>query len=260
MSVVPLIMSTGPCIDLRALTAGCEQPHEDLVTCGCLQRTVVPERPASLPFEPIPENNLKMKQWLLDRYASSNFNTCPHRVLPSMFGPLIEIQIDGDAKPRVCNKPAPVPLHWQQRVYDDRIRDEALGVIERVPHGVPVTWCHRMVVTRKYDGTPRRTVDLSPLTKFCKRETFPAEAPFHLARRIPGKTWKTVTDAWNGYHSVPLRESDRHLTTFITPFGKWRYTRAPQSFLSSGDGYNRRFDAILSDFPRMERCVDDTIH
>ena len=86
------------------------------------------------------------------------------------------------------------------------------------------------------------------------------ESPFHLARRIPKDTWKTVTDARNGYHSVPLRESDRHLTTFITPFGRWRYTRAPQGFLSSGDGYNRRFDAVLSAFQRKERCVDDTIH
>ena len=71
---------------------------------------------------------------------------------------------------------------------------------------------------------------------------------------------KPVTDAWNGYHSVPLRQSDRHLATFITPFGRWRYTRAPQGFLSSGNGYNRRFDAILSSFERKERCVDDTIH
>ena len=77
---------------------------------------------------------------------------------------------------------------------------------------------------------------------------------------MPKHTWKTVTDAWNGYHSVPLREADRHLTTFITPYGRWRYARAPQGFLSSGDGYNRRFDAILSDFERKERCVDDTIH
>ena len=53
--------------------------------------------------------------------------------------------------------------------------------------------------------------------------------------------------------------SDRHLTTFITPFGRWRCTRAPQRFLSSGDGYDRRFDAILTDFERKERCVDDTI-
>ena len=151
---------SNPCTNVRALTAGCESPHEDLVTCGCPQRTMVPERPTSLPFEPIPENNLKMKQWLLERYAGSTFNTCPRRALPCMAGPPMEIHIDSDAKPRVCNKPAPVPLHWQQRVHDDLIRDEALGVIERVPHGVPVTWCHRMVVTRKHDGTPRRTVEI----------------------------------------------------------------------------------------------------
>ena len=92
------------------------------------------------------------------------------------------------------------------------------------------------------------------------RETHNSESPFHLARRIPRDTWKTVTDAWNGFHSVPLRASDKHLTTFITPFGRWRYRRAPQGFLSSGNGYNRRFDAILSDFQRKERIVDDTLH
>ena len=53
---------------------------------------------------------------------------------------------------------------------------------------------------------------------------------------------------------------DRHLTTVVTPFGRLRYCRAPQGFVSSGDGFNRRFDAILSDFERKERCVDDTAH
>ena len=122
-----------------------------------------------------------------------------------------------------------------------------------------MTWCHRMVITRKHNGSPRRTVDLSPLNKYCKRETFASDSPFHLARRIPKDTWNTVTDAWNGYHSVLLRKSDRHLT-FITPFGRWRYTRAPQGFLSSGDSYNCRFDAVLPTFERKERCIDDTIH
>ncbi len=245
---------------VRALNAGCTDPHEDETSCDCPQRSSIPDRPTSLPFPPTAENNAKMREWLLHRYASSTFNTCPHRPLPCMTGPPIEIHIDESGTPRTCHTAAPVPMHWQKRVHEDLLRDEALGVIEKVPYGVPVSWCHRMVVTRKHDGTPRRTMDLSPLNKFCKRETFASEAPFQLARRVPGNTWKTVTDAWNGYHSVPLRESDRHLTTFITPFGRWRYTRAPQGFLSSGDGYNRRFDAILSDFQRKERCVDDTIH
>ena len=117
-----------------------------------------------------------------------------------------------------------------------------------------------MVVTRKHDGSPRRTVDLSPLNKYCKRETHASQSPLQLARRIPPNTYKSVTDAWNGYHSVPLRKEDRHYTTFITPFGRFTYKRAPQGFLSSGDAYNRRFEAIISDFERKERCVDDTVH
>ena len=245
----------------RSFNNGCIASSSSYdATCSCPQREATPPRLVELPFPCIPTNNERMRAWLLDRYASSTFNTCPHRALPSMEGPPVEIHVDPAAPPKACHTPAPVPLHWQQRVYDDLLRDEALGVIERVPYGEPTTWCHRMVITRKHDGSPRRTVDLSSLNKFCKRETFAMEPPFHLARRIPKNTWKTVTDAWNGYHSVPLRQSDCHLTTFITPFGRWRYTRAPQGFLSSGDGYNRRFDAILSTFERKERCVDDTIH
>lgn len=249
-------------VDAKAPLEGDHETHDGshVAQCSCPLRTAPPPRPVTLPFPCTSLSIGRMKEWLLHRYASSTFNTCPHQALPCMEGPPIEIHVDPGATPKACHTAANVPLHWQRKVYDDLLRDEALGVIERVPYGEPVTWCHRMVVTRKHDGSPRRTVDLSPLNKFCQRETFATEPPFHLARRIPRDTWKTVTDAWNGYHSVPLRESDRHLTTFITPFGRWRYTRAPQGFLSSGDGYNRRFDAVLSDFERVERCVDDTVH
>ena len=140
-------------------------------------------------------------------------------------------------------------------------RDEALGVIEKVPYGEPSTWCHRMVVTRKENGDPKRTVDLSPLNKHCIREVHAMKPPFELAKGIPPNTWRTVTDAWNGFHSIPLHKDDRHLTTFLSHWGpRYRYLMAPQGYASSGDGYNRRLDDILSDFERHKRCVDDNIH
>ena len=58
---------------------------------------------------------------------------------------------------------------------------------------------------------------------------------------------------------MPLKEEDRHLTTFITPWGHFRYKRAPQGFVSSGDGFNRRFDDVSVHIERMERCVDDCL-
>ena len=136
--------------------------------------------------------------------------------------------------PRAVHTAAPVPIHWQEQVLSDLKRDEALGVIERIPYGEPVSWCNRMVVTRKHNSTPRRTVDLSPLNKHCKWETFPTESPFHLARRVPKGTWKTVIDAWNGYHSVP--------------FVNLTVTSQPSS-LRSDDGDTR--GRLKASFPRV---------
>ena len=68
-----------------------------------------------------------------------------------------------------------------------------------------------------------------------------------------------MTDAWNGFHSVPLRAEDRNYTTFITPWGRYRYKVAPQGFLASGDAYSRRFDEIIADMERKTKCVDDTL-
>ena len=128
-----------------------------------------------------------------------------------------------DATPKAFHTPAHIPIHWKDQVYADLCCDEALGVIERVPYGEPVNWCHRMVITRKHDGSPRRAVDLSPLNRHCQHETFASESPFYVARRIPKGSWKTVTDAWNGFHGMLLDEESRPLTTFITPFVRFRY-------------------------------------
>jgi len=137
--------------------------------------------------------------------------------------------------------------------------DVAMGVIEEVPIGEPSEWCHRMVLARKADGSPRRTVNLSPLNAHCLRETHHIKPPFQQAKAVPPDTWKSVTDAWNGFHSVPICPEDRHYTTFITPWGRYRYRVAPQGFLASGDGYARRFDELIADVERKSKCVDDTI-
>ena len=237
-----------------------DKPHDDLkAECGCLKRQLPPQAPQTLPFPCLPENRNRMKQWLLETYAASTFNKCPHQVLPTMEGPPIQVHLRPDAKPVAVRTPAPVALHWQEKVKNDIMRDVAMGVLERVPHGEATGWCSRMVVTRKDDGTPRRTVDLSPLNKFCQREAHSSKSPFNLARSVPAGSTKTVFDAWNGYHAVPIQEEDRHLFTFTTPWGLFRYKRAPQGFLSSGDGYNRRFDDIAAHVLRSERCVDDTL-
>ena len=70
---------------------------------------------------------------------------------------------------------------------------------------------------------------------------------------------KRLFDCWNGYHSIPLHDDDRHLTTFITPWGRYRYKTAPQGYIASGGGYSRRFDELVSHIPNKTKCIDDTL-
>jgi len=96
-----------------------------------------------------------------------------------MTDPSVGIHVKENAVPKSVHTPAQIPLYWQHKVHDDLLCDEALDVIEKIPYGEPVSWCNWMAVTRKHDGTPRRTVD-----KFYERETFASASPFQSAHRM----------------------------------------------------------------------------
>ena len=111
----------------------------------------------------------------------------------------------------------------------------------------------------KKTGEPRRVVDLRHLNAATCRQTHYTEPPFLQATGIEPKTWRFTTDAWNGYHSVPIAEEDRHYTTFLTPWGRMRYRVAPQGALASGDGFTFWYDTIMRELLRKKKCVDDVL-
>ena len=270
--------SSFPTIGAFGMEAGCENSVDvtddfnsvinsyksceglDIGKCSCPIRELPPKAPESCPFPPTHENLGRLEAWIRDRYRSSTFNTCNCQPLPMMKGsPPLELFIDPLAKPVVCNKPAQVPIHFKDTVLEELRRDVRLGVLEEVPTNTPTTWCSRMCIQVKKNGKPRRTIDLQALNKHAVRQTHATETPFHIVSAVPPNTFKTTMDAWNGYHSVPIKEEDRHLTTFITPWGRFRYRTTPQGFLAAMDAYNHRFDLIVRDFQDMKRCVDDSI-
>ena len=227
--------------------------------CDCPVRERAPDAPTALPYAPTAENVPRMEQWIREQYAASAFNCCECQPLPRMHGPPLTIHMQEGAKPVASHSPIQVPLHWQKKVKAGLDRDEAIGVIEKVPPGTPTTWCHRMVVVPKKDNSPRRTVNFMPLNQYSTRQTHHTMSPFHQATMVPAGTKKTVLDAWNGYHSCLMDEESRHLTTFITPWGRYRYNVAPQGYIASGDAYTRRYDEIVSGIQKKTKCIDDVL-
>ena len=228
-------------------------------TCPCPTRAPPPPRPTSLPFPATEANRGLLEQHLRDLYAASSFNVCEHQHLPMMSGPPLSLNIDPLATPKPCHTPIAIPLHWQDEVKAGLDRDVRLGVLEQVPLGTPDTWCHRMVICTKKNGSLRRTIDFQQLNQHATRETHHTQSPFHQARAVPVHTKKTIFDAWNGYHSVALKEADRHFTTFITPWGRYRYRSAPQGYIASGDAYTARYDSLVAGIAKKTKCIDDAL-
>ena len=228
--------------------------------CSCPRRT---QPPTSRPTPPVPltdANVGELKQYLLKTFASSTFNVCHNQPLPLMKDqPPVRLLVDPKATPVAAHVPAKLPIHWREGVKEGLDRDVKLGVIRPVPVNTPSEWTMRMIVVPKHDGSPRRTVDFTPLNKSCPRQTHHTPSPWSLVATIPPNTKKTVLDVFNGYHSIPIHDDDKHLTVFLTEFGRYLYETLPQGFLAAGDAFTHRMDLILESIPRLRKCIDDCL-
>ncbi len=107
----------------HAITAGA---NDEEPSCSCPKRPhETPLLPTSLPpgLHTTPENVPPLKQWILDYYGASTFNTCEHQQLHMMTGEPLHLYVDPDARPLAVHKPALVPIHWQEQVFRDLERD-----------------------------------------------------------------------------------------------------------------------------------------
>ena len=165
-----------------ACAGSTDETDIDTHRCDCTRRQKPRPVPTKLPYAAHGENRSKLQEYLLDYYSSTTFNTCEHQLLPMMQGPPLRPMVDPDASPVANNTPVPVPVHWQEEVKAGLDRDVRLSVIEPVPVGDPVTYCHRMVICAKTDGTPMRTVDMQSLNANATWETHHTQSPFLQAR------------------------------------------------------------------------------
>ena len=92
------LLSLEACIDLgvvsesfpnAANTNNCFSAHIGKkygCDCTCPIRSIAPDVPNEIPFEPIEENVSKFEAWIKDYYSSSAFNCCECQPLPKMHG------------------------------------------------------------------------------------------------------------------------------------------------------------------------------
>ena len=122
-------------------------------------------------------------------------NLCSHQLLPEVSGPPLHFVLKPDYIPVAAHTPASIPIHWTRAVKEQLDRDVEMGILELVPPDEPTVWQHRMVVVKKHNGTPRRTVDMKKLNDASLRHSYPMLSPYQKAMTIPANSYKTITDA-----------------------------------------------------------------
>ncbi len=135
---------------------------------------------------------------------------------------------------------------------------ENKDIIEKVTE--PSPWCYPIVIVDKKGTNEKRfTMDLKRLNSQVKRTVHPSKSPKEAVNNIRGAKFLTKIDATKGYWQVPLTKKSRQLTTFMTPWGRYRYKRNPMGYISAGNEFNLRMDQALDGIERLEKLVDDNL-
>ncbi|XP_065190896.1 uncharacterized protein K02A2.6-like [Sycon ciliatum] len=233
-----------------------EDLDEALLSCQSLRALgILPEswpRISRVKSEPSSADIADVKTQLMQEFA----DVFDDSQLKPMAGPPMEIKLQSDATPTRVNGARAIPFAFRDQIksqLDDMVIN---GIIEPVTE--PSDWCHPIVIADKKSSNEKRlTVDLRKLNDQVCRPTHPARTPRDAVTAIGKARFFTTLDARHGYWQIPLSDDSKPLTTFITPWGRYRYCRNPQGLSSAGDEFNCRTDAAFDRLANFVKVVDD---
>lgn len=91
----------------------------------------------------------------------------------------------------------------------------------------PTSWVSSMVCVRKKNGRVIICLNPTDLNKAVLREHFPMNTIEDIVTRVHGSQIFSTSDVNMGYYQIKLSKKSSLLTTFNTPFGRYRYLRMP---------------------------------
>ena len=113
-----------------------------------------------------------------------------------------------------------------------------------------------MLAVQKKNGKIRICLDPKDLNKAVLRENYPMPTIEDIATRLHGAKVFTAPDAKNGFWHVKLYEESSYLTTFHTPFGRYRWCRMPFGISSDPEVFQRRMHELIEGLTGTDVVAD----
>ena len=123
----------------------------------------------------------------------------------------------------------------------------------------PTNWVSSMVVVKKPNGKIRVCLDPRELNKAIKRQHYKLPTREEIMAKFSNAKVFTKLDASQGFWQMKLDEESSYLTTFTTPFGRFRYKRLPFGIKSAPEVYHKTISRMFEDIPNVDTSMDDII-
>ena len=182
---------------------------------------------------------------------------------PTLFGGLglmksrCTIKLRSSVEPFALPVPRRVAAARRAPLRKELDRMVGLGVIERIER--PTDWCSPCLVVPKKSGEIRLCIDYTCLNRAVKREYHPLPSTDEVLAELKDARVFSKLDANSGYWQMELAEASKDLTTFITPFGRFRCHRLPFGISSAPEIFQREMQKILAGSEGTVCMMDDIL-
>ncbi|KAL0158769.1 hypothetical protein M9458_046845, partial [Cirrhinus mrigala] len=151
-----------------------------------------------------------------------------------------------------------VPIALRARLKEELDRMEDNNIIVKVTE--PTEWVNALVVVEKPKSQKLRVcLDPRDLNKAIQRPHYPLPTLDEVTTKLTGARYFSVLDARSGYWAIKLSTESSKLTTFNTPFGRYRFLRLPFGINSAQDEFQRRVNETYEGLKGVAAIVDDIL-
>ena len=169
-----------------------------------------------------------------------------------------KIQLHHDAHP-VIHAPRKCPIALCPKVKEHLNKMECLGVITCVDE--PTDWVSSITYVQKANGELRLCLDPCNLNEAICHDHHKTPTVEEVAHEFAHSCFFTKLDACHGYWSIILNQDSSMLTTFNSPFSRYRFLRLPFGLVCSQDIFQKKMDQILEECQGCIGIADDiTVH
>ena len=169
-----------------------------------------------------------------------------------------DIKIDPDIEPKI-HPPRRIPLELKSKFKAKLDEMVDRGILAKV--NTPTKWVSSVLLRTKPNGDLRVCLDPTDLNKAIMRDHHPIPVVDDIIPELGNSDVFTKLDLKDGYWHVKLTEQSSFLTTFNTPFGRYRYLRMPFGLKMSQDVFQHKVEETYNSCAGTIGISDDiTVH